>query len=145
MAEKWLGQNDPSSSPVAVQRGLGSFYNHANFCPFSQPQRKGSWLIERIPQLRNAAFTQTRRHCRKWPRPSRKFIISGHFSNVSLLHALSSPPSAFGASIIDVIIMLGFFYPSLFAQYNDVFPRICCISRPYPPPPSARTSDMEAP
>ena len=42
MAEKLLVKNEPSSSPVAIQRGLSSFYNHANFCSFLQPKRKGS-------------------------------------------------------------------------------------------------------
>ena len=35
----------PPALQVAVQRGLGSFYNHANSCSISQPQRKESWLI----------------------------------------------------------------------------------------------------
>ena len=44
MAEKLLVQNDPSSSLITVQRGLGSLYNLANFFSFSRPQRKGSQL-----------------------------------------------------------------------------------------------------
>ena len=44
MAEKMLVQNDPSSSPETVQRGLCSFYNLAYLCSFTQPQRKRSKL-----------------------------------------------------------------------------------------------------
>lgn len=45
MAEKIPVYNYPSSSPVLMQRGVGSFYNEVNFCSFPNPKERGRSLI----------------------------------------------------------------------------------------------------
>ena len=66
MAEKTLVKNDPFSSLVVLQRGLGSFYNLAHFCSFLQ-MIKGSQLTHDTPRRkRSVRFSSS---------PAQQFLI----------------------------------------------------------------------